>query len=88
LEKKEPLRTCAACRKKADKREFIKIVKVGDEISIDYLQKKNGRSVYLCKNEDCIKKAVKTRALNRAFKRQIEDKIYEELVSFEKPSQD
>lgn len=84
-EKKQPERTCAVCRKKAPKSEFIKIVRTANGIMLDSSQKINGRSVYICKNNDCIAKAIKTKVVNRAFKKEVSEDIYKELKSLEKP---
>lgn len=83
-EKKQPERTCAVCRKKAPKSEFIKIVRTANGIMLDSSQKINGRSVYICKNNDCIAKAIKTKVVNRAFKKEVSEDIYKELKSLEK----
>lgn len=80
-EKKQPERTCAVCRRKAPKSEFIKIVKTADGIMLDTNQKINGRSVYICKNSDCILKAIKTKVVNRAFRKEVSEDIYKELKS-------
>ena len=50
--KKQPERTCAVCRRKALKSEFIKIVKTANGIMLDNSYKINGRSVYICKEND------------------------------------
>ena len=73
-------RTCMACRNKAEKGALIRIVKEPDgKICIDVTHKKNGRGMYICKKQDCINKAIKTRAVSRAFKCDVGDKIYEDL---------
>lgn len=81
--KKQSERTCAVCRKKASKDQFIKIVRENGEIKIDREQKINGRGMYICKTGDCIVKAVKTKAVNRVFKKDISENIYEELKTLE-----
>ncbi len=83
--KKQPERTCAVCRRKALKSEFIKIVKTANGIMLDNSYKINGRSVYICKENDCINKAIKTKVVNRAFKKEVPEDIYKELKSLEKP---
>lgn len=75
----KPLRTCTSCRRKGEKNEFIKIVRTNGDIVIDKDNKLNGRSMYICKNHDCISKAIKSRAVNRTFKTDVSEKIYEEL---------
>ena len=77
--KKLPLRMCCVCRMRKNKEDLIKVVKSGGEIFIDYKNKQNGRSAYLCKNEECIKKCIKTKAINRSFSCDVDSKIYEEL---------
>ena len=75
-----PERTCSVCRKKAEKGAFIRIVKEPDgNISIDNTYKKNGRGMYICSNQECISKAIKTRAVSRAYKKDVGDEIYREL---------
>lgn len=83
--KRQPERTCAVCRNKDEKRNFIKIVRVNGEIVLDKEQKINGRGMYVCKNNECIQKAIKTKAINRCFKKEVPANLYEELKSFEKP---
>lgn len=76
---------CAVCRKKGDKKSFVRIVKnKSGEIKIDNSYKENGRGMYLCIDGDCINKAIKTKALNRSFKCTVDNKIYEELSSYDK----
>ena len=62
------------------KRELIRVVRSPEgEISLDFRGKANGRGAYLCPNAECLKKAVKARALERAFSAQIPDVVYEKL---------
>ena len=80
-EKHVPVRTCVACRKAGDKREFIRVVKDKEgNFSVDLTGKSNGRGAYLCKNAACIAKAKKTKVLNRQFETPVPDEIYDELL--------
>lgn len=73
-------RMCIVCRKMADKKELIRIVKNKEgEIFIDRTGKKNGRGAYICKDAECLKKLVKQKTLNKAFKTNISDEIYKSL---------
>ncbi len=77
-------RMCAVCRTKGDKNSFVRIVKLkSGEIKIDDTYKENGRGMYLCKCGDCINKAVKSRAVNRAFRCEVDARIYEDLKNYE-----
>ena len=76
----ERLRMCIACRQMQDKKELIRIVKDKEgNIFIDESGKKNGRGAYICKNEECLKKLIKNKSLNRAFKCEINAEIYSAL---------
>ena len=78
----KPERTCIVCRKKGDKLNFVKIVKNKDgSIAVEKDKKLDGRGAYICKNDECLKKCEKTKALNRVFKTNIPQNIYGDLVN-------
>ncbi len=79
MEKKVPMRTCIACKSVKSKKELIRIVKFGDEISLDLTGKKNGRGAYICRDKECFKKLKKARLLNRAFSCEVSDSVYDAL---------
>ena len=80
MEKKIPMRQCLGCREMKPKRELIRVVRSSEgEISLDFRGKAPGRGAYVCPNSACLKKAVKARALERAFSAQIPPEIYERL---------
>ena len=71
---------CIGCREMKSKRELIRIVKNKEgEISLDLTGKKQGRGAYLCKDNTCIEKVIKTRSLNRHFKAEVGVKIIASL---------
>ena len=80
MPKKLPLRQCAGCREMKAKNELVRVVRAADEtISLDLIGKKPGRGAYLCKNADCLKKAKKSKKLQRAFSCEVPDEIYDHL---------
>ena len=80
MPKKIPMRQCLGCREMKPKKELIRVVRSPEgEISLDFKGKANGRGAYLCPSAECLKKAVKARALERAFETQIPPEIYERL---------
>lgn len=79
MEKKIPMRTCIACRGVKPKKELIRIVKFGEEISLDVTGKKNGRGAYICKDKECFTKLKKAKLLNRAFACAVDDSVYDAL---------
>lgn len=75
-----PERTCIGCNEKKHKKELIRIVKDKEgNISIDEIGKSNGRGAYICKNIECLEKAIKSKKLERSLKTKIDLQIYESL---------
>ena len=80
MEKKIPLRKCTGCGEMKPKKELIRVLKtVESEIVLDKTGKKNGRGAYLCNSIECLKKAGKSRGLERSLQIKIPDEIYETL---------
>lgn len=78
--KKRPVRQCIGCRESKEKKELIRIVKTPEgEFCIDRTGRQNGRGAYLCDSSECFAKARKTNALNRSFRINVPDEIYDEL---------
>lgn len=89
-EKKSPQRMCLACREMKDKTQLIRVVKSPNgEFFIDKTGKKNGRGAYLCNDTACVKKCMTAKLLNRNFKCEIPQQIYDNLLKeFESGGQD
>lgn len=67
--KKKPQRTCQGCRTAKNKNELIRIVRTADgEVKVDLTGKANGRGAYLCRDPECLRKALKGHSLKRALK--------------------
>ncbi len=76
----EKLRMCIACRQMKDKRDLLRIVKDKEgNISVDLSGKKNGRGAYICKDETCLEKLKKQKSLNKAFKTNVSEDVYNEI---------
>ena len=74
MAKKVPLRQCLGCREMMPKSELIRIVRSNDgQFAVD------GRGAYICKRSECLKKAVGSKALEKAFKVSIPAEVYEQL---------
>lgn len=79
-EKKKPERTCLGCSSEKPKNELLRIVRTPEgEICLDLTGKKAGRGAYICKDPECLKKARKTKRLERGLNSQIPDDVYERL---------
>lgn len=75
--KKIPQRSCVVCRAQKNKNDLLRIVKNKEnEIKIDIIGKEQGRGAYICYNEECLKKAIKTKKLEKTLDTKIEEEIY------------
>lgn len=80
MNKKKPARRCMGCNESKDKNELIRIVKSKEGvIEIDLTGKKNGRGAYICKNEDCLNKVIKSKRIEKLFEHEIGEEVYENL---------
>jgi len=79
---KKNIRMCVACRNGRDRGELIRVVREagGNAVRIDNTGKADGRGAYVCRDPECIAEAVKKRAFNRVFRREIPVSLYEELL--------
>ncbi len=74
------MRRCMGCNESKEKRELVRIVKSKEgKIEVDLSGKKEGRGAYLCKQEACLNKVIKSKRLERVFEQKIEDEVYENL---------
>ena len=81
-QKKIPMRQCLGCREMKPKKELIRVVRSPEgEIHLDFRGKANGRGAYVCPNTACLKKAMKSKALERAFETAIPEEIYALLTA-------
>ncbi len=81
-QKKIPMRQCVGCREMKPKKELIRVVRSPEgAISLDFRGKAPGRGAYLCPDPVCMKRAVKSKALNRAFETEIPQEIYDDLLA-------
>ena len=72
------------------KKELVRVVKApektdeegnvtGGEISLDLTGKKPGRGAYVCRDIECLKKARKSKKLERAFSCKIPEEVYDTM---------
>ena len=73
---KEIKRKCQACQKVVDRNDLIKITKLQNgTLKINPNSKELGRSVYVCKNVDCIKLFIKKKRIKTSLKYSNMDEI-------------
>ena len=72
-QKKVPQRKCIVCQTRDAKKGLIRVVKNKEnEIFIDPTGRANGRGAYVCANQ--------SKQLNRAFRMDVDDQVYEHLL--------
>ena len=81
MQKKIPMRQCMGCRERREKRQLIRVVRCTDgTVSLDFSGKLNGRGAYICPNLECLKKAQKSKALDRSLEVPIPEEVYGRLL--------
>ena len=75
-------RRCIACRQSYQKKELIRLSKNENNILIDDTKKIVGRGIYLCKKVECIALCCKKKLLNKAFRTNIDEIVYDQLKSY------
>ena len=75
-----PQRQCVGCREMKDKKARLRIVKTPEgDILLDATGKNSGRGAYVCPDPECLKKARRSKALERAFDTAIPPEVYDAL---------
>ena len=79
--KGKPERMCVGCREMKEKRSLIRVVKTPEgEIKIDSSGKMSGRGAYVCKDVQCLQKAIRSKGLEKSLKVSINDDIKDQLT--------
>ena len=77
MQKKIPQRQCMGCRERKAKRDMIRVVRGTDgNVSLDFGGKMNGRGAYICPDMECLKKAIRSKALDRSLEVTIPEEVY------------
>ena len=78
--RKIPMRMCVGCREMKPKQSLLRVVKPQEgDAHIDRTGKAAGRGAYVCESIECLKKAEKIRALDRALDTKIEESVFRTL---------
>ena len=74
MDKRIPMRTCIGCREVRPKKELLRIVRTAGEQTgeirpvPDPSGLMDGRGAYICRSTECLKKAVRRKGFERAFR--------------------
>jgi predicted RNA-binding protein YlxR (DUF448 family) len=77
--KKIPMRRCIACGVSKPQAELIRFTYSGSELKVDENKKSEGRGCYLCKDSECIERALKRNAFARSLKTGISSEEIENI---------
>ena len=81
MQKKIPQRQCMGCRERKAKRDMIRVVRGTDgNVTLDFSGKLNGRGAYVCPDPECLKKAMRSKALERSLEVPIPEEVYVRLA--------
>ena len=81
MQKKIPQRQCMGCRERKPKRDMIRIVRTPEGVvTLDFGGKMNGRGAYICPMAECLKKAQRSKSLERSLEVTIPEEVYARLA--------
>ncbi|MRS13043.1 MAG: YlxR family protein [Actinobacteria bacterium] len=78
--RKTPQRTCVACRRQGDKRDFVRFVRSADgETHVDLSGKSSGRGASVCADQACFEAAASKKRLAPALRASLTEEDIERL---------
>ena len=75
-----PMRKCIGCTQSKPQSELMRFTARGTEITADTDSKNDGRGIYLCRNEECIKQSFKRKAWNRICRSAVDKEEIERVI--------
>ena len=80
--KKIPMRMCVGCREMKEKRELIRIVRTPEgEVTLDATGKRSGRGAYVCRQAECLRRAIRQKQLERQLEITLTPEITDALTA-------
>ena len=77
----KPCRMCMVCRERKPKSELFRVIKKSSgEIDLDLTGKADGRGAYICKEGTCKEKLLKSKALNKSYKINVSQEVYDKIL--------
>ncbi|HPU00704.1 MAG: YlxR family protein [Firmicutes bacterium] len=81
-QRKIPMRICVGCREKKPKRELLRLVRTPEnEVKLDLSGKMSGRGAYICRQAECLKKALKGKRLEKNLEHPLSEELIAELAA-------
>ena len=80
--KKIPMRQCLGCNEHKPKSELMRVVRTPEgDVVLDFTGKKSGRGAYVCHSLACLRKARKSKRLEKNLDCSISDEVYDNMES-------
>ena len=80
--RKIPTRQCLGCNEHKPKKELLRVLRTPEgEITLDFTGKKSGRGAYICYDVKCLKKARKSKRIDKSLDTEIPEEIYDKMES-------
>lgn len=78
--RKIPQRQCLGCNEHKPKKELLRVVRGPEgDISLDFTGKKSGRGAYICQDIRCLRKARKSRRIDRSLDCTVPEEVYDAM---------
>lgn len=76
-----PIRQCLGCNEHFPKSELVRVLRAPDgSVMIDVTGKKSGRGAYICKDQNCLKKALKSKRIDKTLECTVPEELYSEIA--------
>lgn len=78
--KKIPMRQCLGCNEHKPKIELLRVVRDPEgAISLDFKGKKSGRGAYICRDVKCLRRARKSKRIDRNLEVEIPEAVWDQM---------
>ena len=78
--RKIPERQCLGCGEHHPKAELLRVVRDPEgNVALDFTGKKSGRGAYICRDVKCLRRARKSRRIDKNLDCSIPDEIYDRM---------
>ena len=80
--KKIPERQCLGCNEHKPKATLLRVVRTPDgQVELDFTGKKSGRGAYICRDIKCLRKARKSKRIDKNLDITIPEEVYDRMES-------
>ncbi|MGY9082822.1 MAG: YlxR family protein [Acidimicrobiales bacterium] len=73
-----PVRTCIGCRARRSDQDLVSVAVVGGDLVVN--KRGLGRGAWLCRDQNCVINAGKTKAFSRAFRSGLADGVFADTL--------